>query len=82
MHLLELNWISLTSESPLIGKSIKELAIRTRTGASIVGIIRNGKFYPNPDARYRFAAGDLVAVLGEPQQISAFEDMVKGNFNN
>lgn len=75
--LLELTWVNLSPGSPLNGRNIRELDIRSQTGASIVGVIRKGVFYPNPDAEYNFADGDLVAVIGEPQERAAFEALAK-----
>ena len=39
---LELAWIELPAHSPCVGHSIGELALRTRTGASVVAILRDG----------------------------------------
>ena len=75
-HLLELNWVTLTFESPLIGRTIQELKLRSRTGVSVVGVMRNGDLHPNPDADYRFNIGDLVAVLGNAQQINDFQSLI------
>jgi CPA2 family monovalent cation:H+ antiporter-2 len=77
IHLLELNWISLPTDSPLISKTIKDLAIRNKTGVSVVGVMRNGNLHPNPNANYRFASGDLLAVMGDAQQLAAFQAFVQ-----
>ena len=76
-HLLELHWISLPTGSPLISKMIKDLAIRSKTGVSVVGVMRHGKVHPNPDASYRFASGDLLAVMGDAQQLAVFQEWVQ-----
>jgi CPA2 family monovalent cation:H+ antiporter-2 len=77
MHLLELNWISLSTGSPLISKTIKDLTIRNKTGVSVVGVMRNGNFHANPNANYRFSSGDLLAVMGDAQQFAAFQSFVQ-----
>ena len=59
-HLLELSWVKLTANSPLIGRTIQELEIRSKTGVSVVSIMRDGKSHPNPNADYQFAVEDLV----------------------
>jgi CPA2 family monovalent cation:H+ antiporter-2 len=69
-RLLELTWLTLPPDSPLIGRTIHELKIRSHTGVSVVGVMRDGEFYPNPDASYQFTAGDLVAVIGNPEQLA------------
>jgi len=73
--LLELTWVKLATDSPLNGSNIREAGIRSRTGASVVGVLRDGTFFPNPDADYRFAAGDLAAVIGGPQEREAFKKL-------
>jgi CPA2 family monovalent cation:H+ antiporter-2 len=77
MHLMELTWVALPANSPLIGQTIQDLAIRSRTGASVVGVMRNGNLHPNPNANYRFASGDLLAVMGDAQQLAAFQVLVQ-----
>ncbi len=73
--LLELTWVNVHPDSPIGGRTLGDLAVRTRTGASIVGVIRAGKFYPGPDADYRIENGDLIAVIGEPEEREAFETL-------
>jgi CPA2 family monovalent cation:H+ antiporter-2 len=77
MHLLELTWVALPEDSPLVGRTIDELAIRGRTGASVVGVMRHGLLRPNPHAGYRFERDDLAAVLGDPEQLAAFRKLAQ-----
>ena len=74
-NLLELNWLSVEPDSVLDGSSIGELGIRTRTGVSVVGVMRNSIFHPNPDPSFRFEAGDSVAIIGSEDQYNAFENL-------
>ena len=75
-HLLELSWVKLTFDSPFIDRTIQELKIRSRTGVSVVGVMRDGELYPNPDADYQFAIGDLVAVMGNSEQMATFQTLI------
>lgn len=72
-NLLELTWTEVVPGSKIENRTVGELAIRKQTGASVVGVIRQGKFHPAPGADYRFDTGDLVAVIGEPQERNAFQ---------
>jgi monovalent cation:H+ antiporter-2, CPA2 family len=72
-RLLDLTWISLAPESPLLGRTIRDLSIRSQTGATVVGVLREGMLQPNPDADYCFAPGDVVGVIGQPKQLEAFQ---------
>ncbi|MDH3360022.1 MAG: cation:proton antiporter [Desulfobulbaceae bacterium] len=71
--LLEISWVTLSLESPLVGKSIGEAAIRNRTGVSIVGIIHNNIFGSNPDVNYRFDGNEMVAVVGSQKERESFK---------
>lgn len=72
-RLLELVWVRVDMGGGLDGQTIQELRVRSVTGATVVGVMRAGKLVPNPGADYRFAAGDVVAVLGDFEQRAAFE---------
>jgi monovalent cation:H+ antiporter-2, CPA2 family len=77
-NLLEISWVQIEPDSPLNGQAIKDAAVRTRTGTTIVGIIRHGIFRPNPDPEHTFTAGDLVAIVGSPRERDLFKDMAQG----
>ena len=80
VNLLDLNWIDLNTKSPMIGKSIKQLDIRKRTGISIVGIVSSGNnINSNPDSSYRFKNGDRLAVMGNQEQLTNFKNMCETN---
>lgn len=74
-NMLEISWVSLIPGSPLISKSIKDAAVRTKTGASIVGIIREKEFHSNPKSDYSLQEGDLVAVVGNQQERNDFKKL-------
>ena len=74
-NLLEISWVRIEPKSTLVGKSIDEAAVRTVTGASIVGIIHEKVFYSNPKANYAFAAEDMVAIAGDPQERKEFKKL-------
>ena len=72
-NMLEISWVTLMPGSPLISQSLKDAAVRTRTGASVVGIIQGKLFHSNPEADYSFQQGDLVAVVGNQQERNEFK---------
>lgn len=75
-RLLDLCWFGLDSGSPALGRTIGELGIRSQTGASVVGVIRRGILHPNPEPRFQFAPGDLVAVIGQAEQIASLRSLL------
>jgi CPA2 family monovalent cation:H+ antiporter-2 len=69
---IETEWVRLPGNSPLKGRAIGELGVRTETGASIVAIVRDDLVLASPGPDARFEPGDLVGVLGTPEQRAAF----------
>lgn len=58
---------------------IETADVRSQTSASIVGVLRDGELVPNPALTYRFAAGDLVAVMGSGDQLASFQALTADN---
>ncbi|MBI1912361.1 MAG: cation:proton antiporter [Deltaproteobacteria bacterium] len=55
-------------------KTISELGLRKKSGATIIAIVRKGEAKTNPPADYRIEAGDILVVLGSHAQLNrAFE---------
>ncbi len=68
----DLQWIRLSRESNMINRSIGESEIRKTTGASIVGVVRDGQLKPNPDAKFVLMPEDLIAIIGSEADRKAF----------
>lgn len=54
---------------PLSGMMIRELELRTRTGASIVALEREGKSQINPGPDLELLHGDTLLLLGTSEQL-------------
>lgn len=72
-RLLDLAWVTVPEGSPLEGRSLSELDIRSQLGVSVVGVLREGHLNANPSGAFRFNADDAAAVIGDNERIAAFE---------
>lgn len=61
---LAIEWIELGDSSPAIGQTITDGAYRTRTGASIVAVMRGDASVPAPAPDFTFHAHDVVVAVG------------------
>ena len=61
---------------PAAGKFIRELQLRTQTGASIVAIERAGKNMVNPSPDEELQVGDTVLLLGDLSQIAVAKKLM------
>ncbi len=79
----DLSWYGLRGDSALVDRTIEEAEVRKKTGASIVGIVRDEALIANPDATLRLEANDLVAIIGTDDARRAFENWaVPGNHDS
>jgi CPA2 family monovalent cation:H+ antiporter-2 len=76
-RVLGLSWVALPTHSPIAGRTIQELAVRSRTGASVVAIMGSGALLFNPQGDYCFQPDDIVGVLGDPVQLAAFQSLAQ-----
>jgi monovalent cation:H+ antiporter-2, CPA2 family len=63
--------VLIRPSSPAIGKLISELGLRSRTGASIVAIERNGETMVNPGPDEEIVEGDQILLLGRSSHLEA-----------
>ena len=70
--------IQLTHASRGVGKSLGELDLRGRTGATVLAIRRGGVPIPNPRADERLQEGDILAITGTADALGAAQVALVG----
>jgi CPA2 family monovalent cation:H+ antiporter-2 len=71
-----LETVELPEKSVGAGRLIRELELRSRTGASVVGVQRNGANIINPGPDEELRAGDRVVLLGTADQLRIAHDLL------
>jgi len=66
---VEVETCRIDDDSPALGKSLEEMAIRPRTGASVIALMRGGVTQSNPSQKTILESGDIVALLGPRDSI-------------
>ncbi|MBI4421340.1 MAG: cation:proton antiporter [Gemmatimonadetes bacterium] len=70
--------VTLPPGSPAVGKSLAELDLRGRTGATVLAVSHQGVSVPVPAATERLQAGDVIAVAGTREAIEAARAVLLG----
>ncbi|MEK7830136.1 MAG: TrkA C-terminal domain-containing protein, partial [Acidobacteriota bacterium] len=65
----EVETLTIRAGSRAAGKLIRELALRTQTGASVVALVRNGTTVINPGPDEELLPGSQVLLLGNRAQL-------------
>ncbi len=70
--------LELTGDCCAIGRSIAEMEVRSRTGATILAVGRaaTGVFETNPAPDSHLMNGDKVIAIGTPEQILKLEELL------
>ncbi|HJS72551.1 MAG TPA: cation:proton antiporter regulatory subunit [Acidimicrobiia bacterium] len=76
---LAIDWLPLSGLSPYAGKTIGDARIRTRSGVSVVAVIRGDQAFPAPGPEFGIEADDTFVVVGTPEGIKVvYEILITG----
>jgi TrkA domain protein len=75
---LAIDWLPLGSGSPYADKTIGDTQARSRTGTSIVAVLRDEQAFPAPTPDFQLVAGDTLLVVGTPRGIEQLSVLLHG----
>ncbi len=67
---IHMDRVRIFPDAAHLGASLRELDLRAKVGASVVGIDRGSHTIVNPPPDERLAAGDRILLLGDDKQLS------------
>ncbi|MFC1850851.1 cation:proton antiporter [candidate division CSSED10-310 bacterium] len=70
LHNMEVRAFQIRSNFQFRGKSLSDIQPRRRYGVTILAIHRDAQTISNPDGGEQLFKGDIIVVLGQPQQIA------------
>jgi CPA2 family monovalent cation:H+ antiporter-2 len=68
--------------SPVAGRSLRELDLRRRTGATVLAVVRGERSTPNPAADTALETGDDLVLVGSHQEIDQAFDLLSGRLGD
>ena len=74
---LAIDWLPLVSGSPYDGKTIGHTQARSRTGTSIVAVLRQEEAFPAPAPDFPIQGGDTLLVVGTPRGIEELSVLLR-----
>jgi TrkA domain protein len=73
---LAIDWLPIRPGSPYAGKAIADTQARTRTGVSIVAIVRGDGAIPAPTPDVTLQPGDTLVVVGTGKGVKALSSLL------
>ena len=75
---LAIDWVALNPGSPGIGRSLKDLAVSSVTGMTIMSILRGKATIHEPSGTEVLQSGDRLVIAGRRENLPAFRRLVSG----
>jgi TrkA domain protein len=73
---LSIQWVTIPPRRSMAGRTIADGEIRSRTGASVVAVIRGDQSIPGPGPDFRFEPGDVVLLMASEPAVEAAERLL------
>lgn len=73
---LAIDWLSVDPDTPYAERKIGDARIRTRTGVSVVAVIRGEEAHPAPGPDFRIEPSDVLVVVGTPEGIKTVDEIL------
>jgi TrkA domain protein len=70
--------IDVDATSPFAGRPLGETRARTRTGTSVVAILRGADVHPAPGPAAGLVGGDVLVVVGTPRGVEQLTEIIRG----
>jgi TrkA domain protein len=74
---LAIEWVEVDADSPALATTIGDGRYRTRTGASVVAVIRTGSSIPAPGPDFSFEPGDVIVAVGTPEGVAELRRLIR-----
>ncbi|MCX7595276.1 MAG: sodium:calcium exchanger, partial [Fischerella sp.] len=69
-------WVTLSADCPLLGKSLADLDIREQFGVQVQAMRRNGKFIRFPNSKMELQAQDQLLLCGSLPSLNQLEHLL------
>lgn len=73
-----IDWVELKETSPIAHQTIEGSEIRNKTGATIMGIVKEKENIAVPEADTKLQPGDVLMIIGKEDQIATLTALCKG----
>ncbi|MDQ3646394.1 MAG: cation:proton antiporter regulatory subunit [Actinomycetota bacterium] len=74
---LVIDWLPVRADSAYAGRTIGDARIRTRTGVSVVAIVRGDEAAPAPGPEERLNSGDYLVVVGTARGVEQAVELLR-----
>lgn len=74
----DIRWVRVEDAGEASGRTLAEIDLRARTGASVVAFCHDGQVLPLVDPDAKLCPGDCLALMGVDEDVEAAEKLLAG----
>jgi TrkA domain protein len=74
---LVIDWLPIREDCAYVGRTVGDARIRTRTGVSVVAIVRGDEAVPAPGPEQLLNSGDYLVVVGTPRGVEQLVELLR-----
>ena len=74
---IAVDWLPIEAGSSFVDQPLGNTKLRTRSGVSIVAVIRDGTAIPSPAPDFVLVAGDVVVAVGTVDGLAAADEILR-----
>jgi len=74
---LVIDWLPLREDSVFVGRTIGDTQLRSRTGVSVVAIVRGEDAVPAPGPEQQLDSGDYMVVVGTARGVEQAVEVLR-----
>ncbi|RLE24559.1 MAG: potassium transporter TrkA [Actinobacteria bacterium] len=74
---LAIEWIEVSATGPTANTTIGDGQYRTKTGASIVAVVRSDQSIPAPGPDFEMLGGDVVVAVGTTEGLTKLRELIR-----
>lgn len=74
---LVIDWLPIRNDSPYVGRTIGDTRLRTRTGVSVVAIVRGESAVPAPGPEQQLDSRDYLVVVGTARGVEQAVELLR-----
>jgi CPA2 family monovalent cation:H+ antiporter-2 len=75
---MKIESVVVLENSPALGKSLAELALRSKSNASVIGIIRDQNLFDHVDPHLAFEVNDIIYLAGRGEALQIAYQILLG----
>jgi TrkA domain protein len=74
---LAIDWLPIREDTPFANRTIGDARVRSRTGVSVVAVLRGEEAIPAPGPEVQVKPGDYLVVVGTPRGIEEVVELLR-----